>query len=118
MTEEQLKQQKMMQYMTPFIFPIMLYSSPSGLNLYIFASTLFGVIESKVIRRHIKEREEAEKAERVIVDAKPTRQGKKLARGGAPETAPSSGMRGYWANFWTNLQAKAEEARRRSDGRK
>ena len=80
MTEQQLQQQKMMQVMTPFMFPLMLYNGPSGLNLYIFASTLFGVIESKVIRRHIKEREEAEKAARVIVDAKPTRQGKKLSR--------------------------------------
>ncbi len=111
MTEEQLKQQKMMQMIMPFIFPITLYNAPSGLNLYIFASTLFGVIESKIIRKHIKEREEAEKAERVIVDAKPTRQGKKLARADSTETAPPGGLRGFWAS----LQAKAEEARREQD---
>jgi YidC/Oxa1 family membrane protein insertase len=114
MTEDQLKQQKMMQYMTPFIFPVMLYNGPSGLNLYIFASTLFGVIESKIIRKHIKEREAAEKAERVIVDAKPTRQGKKLARSETPEVPPTGGLRGFWAN----LQERVEEARRRTDGRK
>jgi len=114
MTEDQLKQQKMMQMIMPFIFPITLYNAPSGLNLYIFASTLFGVIESKVIRRHIKEREEAEKAERVVIDAKPTRQGKQLARAGTSETAPAGGLRGFWAN----LQAKAEEARREQDRRR
>ena len=83
------------------------------MNLYIFASTLFGVIESKIIRKHIKEREEAEKSERVIVDAKPTRQGKQLARAGPSDSAPAGGLRGFWAN----LQAKVEEARRDEDRR-
>ena len=71
----------MMQWVTPFIFPLMLYNGPSGLNIYIFSSTLFGVIESKVIRKHIKEREEAEKAGRVVIDARPTRLGRKSGSG-------------------------------------
>lgn len=71
-TPEQIQQRKMMQWMS-LLFPIMLYSGPSGLNLYILTSTSIGIMESKIIRDHIKEREEAEKAGRIIVDAKPTR---------------------------------------------
>ena len=54
-TPEQQQQQKMMQWMT-LLFPLFLYSSPSGLNLYILTSTSFGIIESRIIRRHIEER--------------------------------------------------------------
>ncbi|NBQ16530.1 MAG: hypothetical protein EBU31_18425, partial [Proteobacteria bacterium] len=39
MTPEQLQQQKMMKWMMVFLFPIMLYSAPSGLTLYIATST-------------------------------------------------------------------------------
>jgi YidC/Oxa1 family membrane protein insertase len=76
MTKEQEQQQKMMQWMT-LLFPVFLYGGPSGLNLYILASTVFGVIESKIIRDHIKQREELEKAGAVIVDAEGTPRGKK-----------------------------------------
>ena len=62
-TPEQQQQQKMMQWMT-LLFPLFLYSGPSGLNLYILTSTTIGIIESKIIRDHIKQREEAEKAGR------------------------------------------------------
>ncbi len=54
------QQQKMMQIMMPLLFPLMLYTAPSGVNLYIMASTFAGVIEQHVIRKHIKEREEME----------------------------------------------------------
>jgi len=54
------QQQKMMQIMMPLLFPLMLYNGPSGVNLYIMASTSAGVIEQKVIRKHIKEQEEME----------------------------------------------------------
>ena len=54
------QQQKMMKIMMPFLFPVMLYNAPSGLNLYIMASTFAGVIEQHVIRRHIEEKEAAE----------------------------------------------------------
>ncbi|UCF17480.1 MAG: membrane protein insertase YidC, partial [Phycisphaerales bacterium] len=54
------QQQKMMKIMMPLLFPLMLYKAPSGVNLYIMASTFAGVIESHVIRKHIKEKEEAE----------------------------------------------------------
>ncbi len=54
------QQQKMMQIMMPLLFPLMLYTAPSGVNLYIMASTFAGVIEQHVIRKHIKEKEEQE----------------------------------------------------------
>ena len=55
MTKEQLQQQKMMKIMMVVLFPLMLYSAPSGLTLYIFTSTLIGIIESRYVRKHIKE---------------------------------------------------------------
>ena len=55
-----VQQQKMMMVMMPLLFPMLLYKAPSGLNLYIMASTFAGVIEQYVIRKHIREREEAE----------------------------------------------------------
>jgi YidC/Oxa1 family membrane protein insertase len=59
-TPEAAQQQKMMMVMFPILFPLMLYTSPSGLNLYIMASTFAGVIEQYVIKKHIRQREEAE----------------------------------------------------------
>jgi YidC/Oxa1 family membrane protein insertase len=54
------QQQKMMKIMMPLLFPLMLYTAPSGVNLYIMASTFAGVIEQHVIRKHIREKEDAE----------------------------------------------------------
>jgi YidC/Oxa1 family membrane protein insertase len=54
------QQQKMMNVMMPLLFPLMLYTGPSGVNLYIMASTFAGVVEQQVIRKHIREKEEAE----------------------------------------------------------
>ncbi|MHC4424984.1 MAG: YidC/Oxa1 family insertase periplasmic-domain containing protein [Planctomycetota bacterium] len=54
------QQQKMMKIMLPLMFPLMLYKAPSGVNLYIMASTFAGVFEQHVIRRHIREKEQAE----------------------------------------------------------
>jgi YidC/Oxa1 family membrane protein insertase len=51
------QQQKIMMIMMPIMFPLMLYTSPSGLNLYIMASTFFGVIEQYVIKKHIQQKE-------------------------------------------------------------
>ncbi|MHC4325056.1 MAG: YidC/Oxa1 family insertase periplasmic-domain containing protein [Planctomycetota bacterium] len=53
------QQQKMMKIMMPLLFPLMLYKAPSGVNLYIMSSTFAGVIEQYVIRKHIREKEEA-----------------------------------------------------------
>jgi YidC/Oxa1 family membrane protein insertase len=54
------QQQKMMKIMLPIMFPLMLYNGPAGVNLYIMASTFAGVVEQHVIRKHIREKEEAE----------------------------------------------------------
>ena len=35
------------------MFPLMLYSAPSGLTLYIMTSSLVGILESRYIRAHV-----------------------------------------------------------------
>jgi YidC/Oxa1 family membrane protein insertase len=57
-TPEQQQQQVIMKWMMLLIFPIMLYNAPSGVNLYIMASTFAGAIEQYVIKKHIREKEE------------------------------------------------------------
>ncbi len=47
------QQQKIMMIMMPLLFPLMLYNAPSGVNLYIMASTFAGVVEQYVIKKHI-----------------------------------------------------------------
>ena len=51
------QQQKMMMIMMPLMMPIVLYTAPSGLNLYIMTSTFAGVLEQHVIRKHISKKE-------------------------------------------------------------
>jgi YidC/Oxa1 family membrane protein insertase len=70
-TNPQVAQQpKMMMIMMPLLFPVMLYKAPSGVNLYIMASTFAGVFEQYVIRKHIREKEEAESKGLVAVTSK------------------------------------------------
>jgi YidC/Oxa1 family membrane protein insertase len=54
------QQQKMMMWMMPVMMLMFLYRAPSGLNLYIMSSTVAGVFEQYVIRKHIREKEAAE----------------------------------------------------------
>ncbi len=68
-TPEQETQKKMMLWMSVLMFPLFLYNGPSGLNLYILTSSTIGIFESKRIRAHIKQKEEEEKAGRIIIDA-------------------------------------------------
>jgi len=49
---------------------VFLYNAPSGLNLYIMASTFGGVIEQMVIRKHIREKQEAEAQGKIPVTSK------------------------------------------------
>lgn len=51
-------QQKMMNFMVVFM-ALMFYNFPSGLNLYILTSNLFGMVEQHRIRKHIKAKESA-----------------------------------------------------------
>ncbi len=64
------QQQKMMKIMMPLMFPLILYKGPSGVNLYFMASTFAGVIEQHIIRKHIREKEEAQSQGLVSVTAK------------------------------------------------
>jgi YidC/Oxa1 family membrane protein insertase len=64
------QQQKMMMIMMPLLFPLMLYKAPSGVNLYIMSSVFAGVIEQRVIKKHIREKEERESAGLVAVTSK------------------------------------------------
>jgi YidC/Oxa1 family membrane protein insertase len=54
------QQQKIMMIMMPLMFPLMLYNAPSGVNLYIMASTFGGVFEQWIIKKHIEEKEQQE----------------------------------------------------------
>ncbi len=53
MTPEMEQQQKIMRIVFPLLFPIMLYTAPSGLTLYIITSSTIGILESRYIRAHI-----------------------------------------------------------------
>ncbi|MDB5296415.1 MAG: yidC, partial [Phycisphaerales bacterium] len=112
-TPEAASQQKMMKYMSTFLFPLFLYNGPSGLNLYILTSTLVGIIESKIIRDHIKQREAAEKlAGPAVIDAPVVRAGGK--RGGpAAAAAKPTGLLG----FLQKMQDRVEEVRKDKDQR-
>jgi YidC/Oxa1 family membrane protein insertase len=112
-TPEQEQQKKMMKWMS-LLFPIFLYSQPSGLNLYILTSTTIGIIEMKRIRKHIQEKEELEKAQGpILVDAKPTRQSRK-GKDDKPEPKKKTGLAGWLAD----LQARAEEMQKQAQRKK
>jgi YidC/Oxa1 family membrane protein insertase len=121
-TPEQAQQQKMMQWMS-LLFPLFLYSGPSGLNLYILTSTTIGIIESKRIRDHIKQREEAEKEGKVIIDAPPTRGSKRkrdddqgpLGRGRGAEPPKKPAPTGWLGRKLADLTEKAEQIRREAE---
>src|SRR5579884_3661283 len=111
LTPEQAQQQKMMQW-TSLIFPVFLYTYPSGLNLYILTSTAIGVVESKIVRDHIRQKEEAEKAGKVFVETKPTRASRR-GKNEPPDVTPKRGLAGWWAN----LLAQAEQVKNEADRR-
>jgi YidC/Oxa1 family membrane protein insertase len=69
-TPEQQQQQNIMKWMMLLLFPLALYNAPSGVNLYIMASTFAGAIEQYVIRKHIREKEQAESRGLVEVTSK------------------------------------------------
>ncbi len=99
-TDQQRQQQEMMQKMGPMMSIMMLvffYKMPSGLNLYIMCSSLFGTIEQYYIRKHIKEREEAGTLHK-------------------PRTKTSEGIAGPKspgkASFFERLQKMADQAQK------
>jgi membrane protein insertase Oxa1/YidC/SpoIIIJ len=68
---DQQRQQQMIMKFMPFMFPIFLYSAPSGLTLYICASTAAGIVDSWIVRKHVREQEEAG----TLFDKKPIKPG-------------------------------------------
>jgi len=58
MNDQQATQQKIMRVM-PLLFPFFLYSAPAGLTLYICASTMAGIVDSYIVRKHVRELEES-----------------------------------------------------------
>ena len=113
-TKEQMQQQKMMQWLSPAMFLVFFYNLPSGLNLYIFTSTGVGIIESKIVRDHLKAREEAEKAGRVLVETKPTR-GSKRGWNNQLGQAAKGGLTGWLAARWAKLLEHAENVRQEQE---
>ena len=118
MTPEQEQQYKMMQWMS-LLFPLLLYSGPSGLNLYIATSTAIGIWESKRVRDHLKAQEEAEKLGVVVTDKPDEDRGRGpgptvRVRGPKQPEAPKGRIGGWLAN----LQAKAEEVQREMEKKK
>ncbi|MFC1738705.1 YidC/Oxa1 family insertase periplasmic-domain containing protein [Planctomycetota bacterium] len=69
-SEQAAQQQKIMKIMFPLLFPLMLYKAPSGLNLYIMSSISAGAVEQYLIRKHIREKEQAEEQGLVPVTKK------------------------------------------------
>jgi YidC/Oxa1 family membrane protein insertase len=49
--ESQAQMQKMMAWMMPAMMLFFLYSYPSGLALYIFTSSLFGILEYRLVKK-------------------------------------------------------------------
>jgi len=97
MTQEQINQQKIMKVMMVVLFPLMLYSAPSGLTLYILTSSSIGILESRYIRRHIDE-----------MDLQP----KKKDAPGKPKRARDAQGRAYAEA----LKRMEEKKRRRQQG--
>ena len=64
------QQQKMMMVMMPVMMLLIFYNMASGLNLYFMSSTVAGVFEQIIIRKHIREKESAEAVGLVAVTSK------------------------------------------------
>lgn len=58
MTDQAKQQQKMMKIMM-LSFPVLLFNAPSGLTLYMLASSISGIIDGKIVRAKLKKMEEA-----------------------------------------------------------
>lgn len=53
MTPEQEAQQKMVKWMSVFMFPLFMYNAPSGLATYFIANSTLGIFENMWIRKDI-----------------------------------------------------------------
>ena len=91
--QDQMRQQQMMMYMMSIMFPLMFYYWPSGLNLYWFATNVFGIGESLLIRRQIEREKERRKQ-----------------LGPPPPKKP-----GMMSRFFKQMAARAEELQKKAD---
>ena len=111
-TPEQMQQQKMMRVISPIMFLLIFYSYPSGLSLYVATSTVVGIIESKIVRDHIKAKEEAEKAGKVFVTTKATRASRQgqLGSRSSDGDEKTGGIFGGLSRAWASMIEQAEQA--------
>ncbi len=93
--EDQARQQQMMMYMMSILFPLMFYLMPSGLNLYWLSTNVFGIFESRRIRKQIKR----EKEQREQLGPQPPKQKK---------TGPLGRLFKHMAAQAEDLQKKAD----------
>ncbi|HUW81738.1 MAG TPA: YidC/Oxa1 family insertase periplasmic-domain containing protein [Phycisphaerae bacterium] len=102
-TDQQKQQQMMMNLMSVFM-TFIFYNMPSGLNLYIGASSLFGALEQWRIRQHIDK-----------MDDQAPAPAKERARG--PQGVLASKPRAK-TGWWAKLERKVEQAKRVDSGKK
>jgi len=98
---DQLEQQRKMMMFMSVIFMVFLYNAPSGLNLYIMASNIFGIIEQRRIKKHLDQGGLAT----ALPSPKP---------GGPPSPSKDEPpkQKSWLANKWAELQKQAEQAKR------
>jgi len=97
--------QKMMPYMT-LVFGLLFYNMPSGLNLYIGASSFFGTIEQWRIRKHIEKIKDQPAGPGLFQRLLSLGQGKDP--GGAPGKGPRNPS--LLHRYFQRLQKAAENA--------
>ena len=92
---DQMDQQRKMMMMMSVLFVFILYNAPSGLNLYIMSSNVFGMLEQWRIRKHlanVDERKEEEERRR--------------------KAAKNAGKKSWLHKKWGELAKEAEETRK------
>ncbi len=104
-SEQAAQQQKMMKFMT-LLFPLFLYNAPAGLTLYILASTGSGILDSYLVRKHIKEQE---------AEGRPITEPKKRREGGFMDRMKKAAeaKRAEVENQQRRLEGNPQQSRRR-----
>ncbi len=105
MSDEQKAQQKMIQVIMVTLFPLFLYSAPSGLVLYILTSTIIGVFETRRIRHNLKLEEEAEEAKAA----------EDLRLGRTPVEKPKTGLAKKLDGFKKTIATRVAEAQKQAE---
>ncbi|MEO1008681.1 MAG: membrane protein insertase YidC [Planctomycetota bacterium] len=119
LSPEQQAQQKMIKFMMVVMFPIFMYTAPSGLTIYFISNSVLGIVESRWIRAHINKNDLLETPkrdpgkpgmlQRLISRAEERQRMIQEARGVADAKGPTSGALG--------ARRKHNQQRRRGRGR-